>query len=118
MVDVHLWARTFLLPRTSLPELYHVGKQLNNLNRLCSLYNEVNTFTREIQDQLLVDIAFSEIFAAMGKFQSDSKKVPAEKRSWSVHTDLNQRIDNLINNATLRTFFRFSSSTTSSEKNH
>jgi hypothetical protein len=71
-------------------------KQLNNLNRLYSLYNEINTYTRGIRDHLWVDVKFGDIVEVMSKFQSDAKKLPAEMRGWAAYVDLNQKIDNFV----------------------
>ena len=86
----------FGLPRTELPELAELAKQLRCLNQLYGLYNEVNAYTRGIRDVLWVDVKFNEIEPTMTEFQSKARRLPNEMKTWQAYIDLQNKIDNFV----------------------
>ncbi|OHT09327.1 Dynein heavy chain family protein [Tritrichomonas foetus] len=86
----------FGLPRTELPELADLSKQLRCLNQLYGLYNEVNSYTRGIRDVLWVDVKFNEIEPTMTEFQSKARRLPNEMKTWQAYIDLQNKIDNFV----------------------
>ncbi|OHS96678.1 Dynein heavy chain family protein [Tritrichomonas foetus] len=86
----------FGLPRTELPELADLAKQLKLLNQLYGLYNEVNSYTRSIRDVLWVNVKFSDIEAIMTDFQSKARRLPSDMKNWPAYIDLQNKIDNFV----------------------
>ncbi|KAK8898529.1 Dynein heavy chain 5, axonemal [Tritrichomonas musculus] len=86
----------FGLPRTQLPELADLAKQLKLLNQLYGLYNEVNSYTRSIRDVLWVNVHFADIEAVMTEFQQKARRLPSDMKNWPAYIDLQNKIDNFV----------------------
>lgn len=75
------------------PILHERKKQFNLLNKLYSLYIQVNQTIDGYFDLLWTDVDIEVIMAELQEFQSRCRKLPKGMKDWPAFKDLSKKID-------------------------
>ncbi|VDM33429.1 unnamed protein product [Hydatigera taeniaeformis] len=88
--------RLFGLSEMNLSNLRAVGKQMEMLQRLYSLYNSVHNVVNEFRETPWREANFQEIEHSLLTLQTRCRKLPAVLKSSTLYSDLETTLSNLL----------------------
>eukprot|EP00965_Chrysotila_dentata_P070237 2319964-Pleurochrysis_carterae.AAC.2 len=88
----------FGLPVTKFPDLRRIGRELELLDRLYTLYTTVTTTVAEYHAMRWSDVAarVDEMSKTLGDLKAQCFKIPKELRHWSAYGELKAAIESLL----------------------
>ena len=86
----------FGLPQHHYPELARTKKELDLLEKLYTLYNNVEQKVKGYNERLWCDLDFDKIAEEVNVFVNQCKKLPKSLREWDAYVTLKKTLDDFI----------------------